>query len=133
VSRPFVYLEVDEVEGLHIRLLELHGGVPGVKSQSLLESAVNRPRFKAHYEGADLVAQAGSLMFGLAKNHAFNDGNKRIAVVATDVFLQENGWEIVCDNDTLAGFLERCSEPDWTEEAVVVFLRQAVSAVERED
>ncbi|MNY57225.1 Toxin Doc [compost metagenome] len=111
-------------------MLELHGGVSGVKSLSLLESAVNRPRFKAHYEGADLVLQAGALMFGLAKNHAFNDGNKRIAAVATDVFLQENGWEIVCDNDTLASFLERCSEPDWTEEAVVEFLRENLRMLE---
>ncbi|HEY9900578.1 MAG TPA: type II toxin-antitoxin system death-on-curing family toxin [Pantanalinema sp.] len=124
MSESPVYLEVDEVEGLHSRLLELHGGVPGVKSLSLLESAVNRPRFKAHYEG--VVTQAGALMFGLAKNHAFNDGNKRIAAVATDVLLQENGREIVCDNDTLASFLERCSEPDWTEEAVVAFLRENV-------
>lgn len=120
------YLEFDEIALLHHDLIERYGGTPGIKSESLLESAANRPRFKAHYETADLVTQAAALMFGLAKNHAFHDGNKRIAAAATSTFLRLNGFKLACDNDTLATFLEACSEPDWTEDHVHGFLSDRV-------
>lgn len=118
------YLEVDELALLHQELIELYGGTPGIKSMSLLDSAANRPRFKGHYEGADLVTQAAALMFGLAKNHAFHDGNKRIAAAATSVFLRLKGLRLTCANDTLAAFLEGCSDPGWSEEAVVRFIQE---------
>lgn len=120
------YLEVEEVIEIHAMALDRHGGKPGFngpQGYGLVESAVNRPRNKAYYEGADLLEQAGSLYFGLAKNHAFADGNKRIAVAATNAFLLINGWKLGCDNDTLASFTERCSDVTWTEEAVVAFVR----------
>lgn len=116
------YLEPDEIVLIQQELIELYGGTPGLKSMSLLESATNRPRFKGHDEGADLVTQAAAHMFGLAKNHAFHDGNKRIAAAATSVFLRMNGWRLTCQNDTLADFLKGCSVPGWTEEAVIAFV-----------
>lgn len=121
------YLEVEEVVAIQQHMLDLYGGKPGFNGpagRGLVESAVNRPRNKAHYERADLFEQAGALYFGLAKNHGFSDGNKRVAVAATEVFLQINGWEFNCDNDTLASFTERCSDEDWAEEAVIAFVRR---------
>lgn len=118
-----VYLEIEEVLLIHERMLEYWGGKPGVRDQGLLDSALNRPRFKAHYESAGLMAQAGSLMFGLTKNHPFHDGNKRTAAATTDVFLQENGHELACDNDTLADFLLGCSDASFTEETCEAFVR----------
>lgn len=121
------YLEVEEIIEIHDQMIDRYGGKHGFNGSSslgLIDSAAQRPRNKAAYENADLLAQAGTLFFGLAKNHGFQDGNKRIAVAATDAFLQQNGWELVCDNDTVAGFTERCSDADWTEEAVIAFVRQ---------
>ena len=121
------YLEIEEVIAIQQHLLDLHGGKPGFNGpagQGLIESALNRPINKALYEGADLLAQAAALYFGLAKNHGFSDGNKRVAVTVTDIFLQLNGWEFTCDNDTLATFTERCSDEDWTEDAVEAFVRR---------
>lgn len=118
------YLELDEIALLHQELIELYGGMPGIKSATLLDSAANRPRFKGHYEGADVITQAAALMFGLAKNHAFHDGNKRIAAAATSVFLRMNGWRLTCDNETLASFLEGCGASSWTEETVSVYVRE---------
>ncbi len=94
-----------------------------------MESALYRPRQKAHYEKADLLAQAAALYFGLAKNHGFTDGNKRIAVAATDAFLQLNGYELCCDNATLAGFTLRCDEASWTEDLVEQFVRQHTALI----
>ena len=121
------YLELSEIVGLHAQLIERYGGSPGFRGEAgrgLVESALNRPMSKAYYEQADLVTQAAALYYGLAKNHGFIDGNKRIAVAATDVFLQVNGWELQCDNARLTGFTQRCSEPEWTEAAVVAFVRE---------
>lgn len=124
---PIQYLEVEEVIAIQQHLLDLHGGKPGFNGpagRGLVESAVNRPRNKAYYEGADVLAQAAALYYGLAKNHGFSDGNKRIAVAAAEIFLQLNGWELGCDNDTLASFTERCSDEDWTEDTVIAFVRR---------
>lgn len=128
-----VYLELEEVVEIYAQLLDLYGGRPGFKDRGGVESALFRPRQKAHDEGADLLSQAASLYFGLAKNHGFIDGSKRIAVVATDAFLQLNEWELRCDNATLAGFTLRCDEAGWTEDLVEEFVRrQAVPlALER--
>jgi len=60
----------------------------------------------------------------LAKNHGFIDGNKRIAVAATNTFLLMNGHELTCDNETLVEFTMGCSGEDWTEDRVVAFVRE---------
>ncbi len=123
------YLELEEIIEIHAQMIDHFGGTQGFNGDSgpgLVDSAAQRPRNKALYEDADLFAQAGALFFGLAKNHGFRDGNKRVAVAATDAFLQQNDWELVCDNDAIASFTERCSETTWTEDAVIEFVRQNV-------
>jgi death-on-curing protein len=121
------YLEIEEVEAIHDQLIELNGGIPGYKGgsqgQSLVASALARPINKSNYENADLQTQAAALMFGIAKNHGFNDGNKRTALMATYIFIRSNGYRFTCDNDTIAGFLEQCSDATWTEELAVTFLK----------
>lgn len=123
------YLEPDEIVLIHAKLIEDFGGLPGVRDFNLLASAAARPRNKCLYEDADLSAQAASLMFGLAKAHAFHDGNKRIALQATYMFLRMNGHRLTADIDALASFLERCSDPDWTELAVEAFMRASTTPV----
>lgn len=121
-----VYLELEEVVEIHDQLIDRYGESYGFNGQAgigLVESAVYRPQNKAVYEGSDLLAQAASLLFGLAKNHGFADGNKRIALAATNVFLIITGWEFSCDNDTIASFIERCSDEAWTETLVEEFVR----------
>lgn len=108
---------------MHARLIDDFGGGHGLRDASLLESAVARPRWKALYEEADLAAQVGSLMFGLAKNHAFMDGDKRVALAAANLMLRANGGVLTCSQDAIARFLEGCSDPGWTEDAVIEFVR----------
>lgn len=126
-SPPILYLDPDTIIGLQDRLIEDYGGIPGLKGgkegYNLVASAAARPMNKAAYEGADLQTQAAALMFGLAKNHAFNDGNKRVSFAATHMMLLANSYRFVCDSDTAAGFLEGCSDPEWTEERVATFIK----------
>jgi len=77
---------------LHDRSIAIDGGAPGVRDDGLLESALDRPRNRFHYEGAtDLAVLAATYAVGLAKNHAFADGNKRAAFIAAGLFLGKNG------------------------------------------
>ncbi len=92
------YLEVDEVLRLH--LLEVGEGV-GLRDRNLLEAAVERPRQSAFGEDAypTIESKAAALLDSLARNHPFIDGNKRIAVLASFVFLETNGYEVSTSND----------------------------------
>ena len=81
---------------IHDRQLAEHGGATGIRDEGLLESALARPR-QLHTYGQptpDLADLAAATAFGLARNHPFVDGNKRIAFAAADVFLRINGWRL---------------------------------------
>lgn len=80
---------------LHDMSIAADGGAPGIREEGLLESALDRPRNRFHYEGvADLPALAATYAVGLAKNHAFADGNKRAAFIAAGLFLEKNGLSL---------------------------------------
>ena len=85
------WIAYDEVIAIHSRQLRRFGGAPGLRDEGLLRSALERPVNKWHYEQADLAELAAAYAFGLAKNHAFVDGNKRIAFMSMMTFLRKNG------------------------------------------
>lgn len=64
-----------------------------------LESALARPQNAAAYEDADIVRQAATLFWGITSNHAFQDGNKRTAVVMLRAFLNLNGYDLDLSDD----------------------------------
>jgi death-on-curing protein len=84
------WLTYEQVIAIHSRQLRRFGGAPGLRDEGLLRSALERPRNKWHYEAADLPELAAAYAYGLAKNHAFVDGNKRVAFMALMVFLRKN-------------------------------------------
>jgi death-on-curing protein len=87
-----VWIERQALVLLHYAGLARFGGAPGLRDEGLLESALDRPKNAFHYEpDRDLAALAASYAFGLAKNHPFIDGNKRIAFLACGLFLELNG------------------------------------------
>ena len=71
-----------------------HGGHPGVLNDPMIESALARPRNRFAYAGADVFACAASYVFGLAKNHGYQDANKRTAYMAGLTFLRLNGYRV---------------------------------------
>ncbi|MBF0268921.1 MAG: type II toxin-antitoxin system death-on-curing family toxin [Alphaproteobacteria bacterium] len=91
MSEP-LWLSLDLVLAVHKMVLAEHGGADGVRDQGLLESALDRPKNRFAYETADIVSLAASYAYGLAKNHPFIDGNKRIAFMAAAIFLETNGF-----------------------------------------
>ena len=84
---------------LHLKALARFGGAEGLRDEGLLDSALARPRNAFHYDGQKgIAALAASYAFGLIKNHPFVDGNKRMAFMATGVFLAANGWALKAES-----------------------------------
>ena len=81
---------------IHTDLLHRYGGEPGLRDRSLLESALAQPKMTAG--GKDLhktlFDKSAAYGYHVCMNHPFIDGNKRVAFVLMDIFLQKNGWEI---------------------------------------
>ena len=99
------WLEVGLVVAIHDEAVYEFGGLGGLRDRALLESAIDRPRNRLAYEPRSTVFElAASLCFGLVKNHAFTDGNKRTALLATRAFLFLNdlALEPAQDDEVLA-------------------------------
>ena len=122
MSAP-VFLHRKIVERLHEMQIERFGGAYGLRDEGILESALARPINKAAYGCEDLMELAAAYLYGLVKNHAFIDGNKRIAIVAAAVFLMENGWEIDADEGQLYAFVLSVAAGDIDEEGATRFFR----------
>lgn len=105
------YLSVEEALELHRMLIEQFGGSPGVRDLGLVESAIHRPK-SGYYE--TLSIQAAALLQSFALNHAFIDGNKRVAFAAAAVFLSVNGFRIeVSASDGEALIVQRVIQEKW--------------------
>jgi len=96
------FLSLDEAIAIHERLIDKFGGTPGLRDKGLIESALFRPQ-TGYYE--DLVQMAAALFESLISNHAFEDGNKRVAFFSCDVFLRLNGWKLKIDVDSAHAFI----------------------------
>ena len=85
-------LVVDAIQNDQLRE---HGGLPGIRDENVLESALARPQHKWHYtDKTDLAALAAAYGFGVVKNHPYRDGNKRIGFLAMATFLGINGHRL---------------------------------------
>lgn len=119
----FIFLDRELVEMLQAMQIERFGGLAGLRNEGGMESALSRPVNKAQYGSPDIFELAAAYLFGLAKNHPFLDGNKRIAIVATAVFLMDNGYEIEVDDVTLYTFVLAVAAGEIDEDGATRFLR----------
>jgi death on curing protein len=97
VSLPnnWKWLRADVLTAIHEAQLVEHGGMPGVRSPELLDSALARPQTTAAYaDEADAILIGATYAIAIARNHPFIDGNKRVAWVAMRTFLQLNGIKL---------------------------------------
>ena len=85
------WIRADTVYAIHDRQLAEHGGTEGVLDAGRVEAALARPANLAHYGSPDAAELAAAYAFGLARNHGFVDGNKRVAWVAARLFLADHG------------------------------------------
>lgn len=121
---PVKYLSASEVIGLHQRMMRDMGWHPApLRSEDLLESAVQRAQAAAWYGGADLAEQACVLAIGISQNQPFLDGNKRTALYSLIAFLRLNGHDYAGEPLEIARQLIAVAErEDSLEEATARFV-----------
>ena len=123
-----VWIEKRFVLAIHDRQLSEHGGSSGMRDESLLDSALARPR-QLHAYGdppPDLADLAASLAFGLARNHPFIDGNKRTAAVACETFIVLNGGALQADDLALYPMYLSLAEGSLSEADFAAWLRRHI-------
>jgi len=111
------------VEALHAEQLRRHGGAQGLRDENALESALHRAENKANYGAPDVFDLAAAYAFGLARNHAFVDGNKRTAIVTAILFLALNGYRTTADNGRVYMFTMALAAGEVDEAGAAAFFR----------
>jgi death on curing protein len=126
--REPVWLDAAMLRAIQYKLIQDFGGIPGIRDENLLDSALARPKNLLAYGEPTLFALAAAYAYGIARNHPFLDGNKRAALAAADVFLQLNGYELTAPEPEAlvtflalaAGELSEAALADWIQRNTAV-------------
>src|ERR1700726_2191845 len=114
-------LSVREAYAFHDLALSEHGGMPGLRDAGL---AVLRPKTAYEYGTSDLAELAANLAFGLVSNHAFFDGNKRTALLASLTFLRLNGKKFTASESEIAALLIDTANHELSENELIQWFKQ---------
>lgn len=126
-----IWLDRLLVDAMHHDLIRVHGGMPGIKDENALESALGRPRNRWGYEpDVDLPTLAAAYGFGLATNHGYSDGNKRIAFMSMYTFLGVNGWAISAPEPEIVELMISIATHERDEIALALWLRDHIVPLE---
>jgi death-on-curing protein len=114
------------VRAIHAELVREHGGLPGHPRESALESTLARPQQPVTYAvPAPSISQlAAAYGFGLAKNHCFPDGNKRVALAIIDVFMQINGFELTAREEDAVLTIRSLAAGDLNEAELATWIQK---------
>jgi death-on-curing protein len=122
VDEP-IWVDKPEVLVAHSRQLAEHGGSDGIRDETLLDSALAKPRnVFAYADSPTLFMLAASYAFGIARNHAFVDGNKRTALVVCEGFLRLNGLRVVAPAEEKYLTYFRLAEGSLSEDELAAWL-----------
>ena len=123
----WIWVDASALVSLHDESLSEHGGASGLRDRGLFQSAMARPQNLALYGQPDVAELAACYAHGLAKNHPFVDGNKRVAFLAAGIFLFLNGYRLVATQQQAtntmlalaAGELDEPSYAEWLRKHIV--------------
>lgn len=120
-----VWLTMAMLQAIHADLIREHGGSLGIRDSGMIESALARPQQKWSYAGeeADLASLAAAYGFGLAKNHGFVDGNKRVAFMSIYTFLLVNGLELEVDEPQVVAVMTALASGSLREDQLGAWIR----------
>ena len=116
------------VDAIHADQVREHGGLPGVRDENVLESALARPQQKYAYDPKiDLAGLAAAYAFGLARNHPYRDGNKRIAFLALVTFLGVNGMDFDASEEDVVSTCLALADGSLTETQLARWVRSHIT------
>jgi death-on-curing protein len=117
------------VDAIHTDQLREHGGLPGVRDENALESALSRPQQKWQYsDRTDVPMLAAAYAFGLVQIHPYRDGNKRIGFLAMVTCLGVNGMEFSAAEAEVVTAFVSLADGRLPEEALADWIRQRISS-----
>ena len=120
-----VWVLQDVVIAVQQILLAEHGGAPGIRDETLLASALNRPRQRFEYaDELSIFDLAASYCYGLANNHPFVDGNKRIALTIAALFLELNSYSLDAPEADAVVIIEPLAAGKLSEEELSVWFSE---------
>lgn len=122
------WLTAGQVLEMHARQLRLFGGAAGLRDAGALESALGHPLNRWAYEQPALEELAAAYAFGLARNHPFVDGNKRVSFLAMATFLALNGVELDADPEEAVAVILGLAAGELTEEQLARWIRDNMQA-----
>jgi death-on-curing protein len=123
VKEP-VWIDLRDALAIHDRLLVLYGGAEGIRDQTLLESALARPRqVYAYAENPDLLDLGNALISGIVRNHPFVDGNKRTGFLVGVLFLELNGLRFIASEEDATQAVRLLAAGDLDEDSFKNWLR----------
>ena len=113
------------VDAIHNDQLREHGGLPGIRDENALESALAHPQQKWHYAAqTDVPMLAAAYAFGFIKNHPYRDGNKRIGFLAMVTFLGLNGFDFTATDAEVVAEILAVADGSISEDALADWIRQ---------
>jgi len=127
--RGWLWIDPDILLAAHDEQLVEHGGASGVRDRGLFESALARPQNLAAYGEPDVAALAAAYAYGLAKNHAFVDGNKRTSLIALEYFLELNGFTLMADDAQCVLVILSLASGAFDEDALADWIRKHIKPV----
>ena len=120
-----VWVLSDVVIAVQQMLLAEHGGLSGVRDKALLESALARPQQAFSYnDDLTLIDLAAAYSYGLAKNHSFVDGNKRIALTVAVIFLELNGYSLSAPESEIVIIFEQLAAGSLSEKELATWFER---------
>ncbi len=125
---PWRWVPTSIVFAVHDRQIAEHGGADGIHDKGALESAPARPANLEAYGSPDMADMAAAYIYGLARSHAFTDGNKRAAWVAGRLFLADNGARLEFDPYDAIHIMENVAADNVSEAELAVWLRSRLAS-----
>ena len=113
------------LDAVHTDQLREHGGLPGVRDENALESALARPLQKWHCaDQSDIPSLAAAYAFGLVRNHPYRDGNKRIGFLAMVIFLEINRFAFDATDEQVVTVILQLAAGETSEDALAAWVRE---------
>jgi death-on-curing protein len=126
-----IWINLRVIKAFHDRQINEHGGLPELRDEGLLLSALSRPENSYHYSDPkpDVAELAAAYGFGLAKNHPFNDANKRTALIAMRLFLKLNGYDLAASPEDKYKTIIRVAASDISENELAQWIRKNLEEI----
>jgi len=120
------WVNIDVIKAIHIRQIQEHGGLHGIRYEKLLISALNAPKNTFLYEKADLITLAAKYLYSLSSNHPFVDGNKRTAYTCMRLFLKLNGKDFKATEEEKIELMINVASQRHKDDEIIDWLKQHI-------